>query len=334
MVNNAAPRIVVGIDATPASSTGVQYAALEAHRLGAELDIVHATPGYSDVHGDIPAMDDGTLSDYGQRLLDDAEAIARSTVPTLGMRIRLISGGVVDTLVASAEGALMLVLGAERRSLIGRVWTGDIVGGTAARAHCPVVVVTPEWRPSEQHRRIVVGLKSVTDGARLLTAGFDLAHAGKAELVVVHAWKLLSGYDDIIANHLDRDTYTRRTASLIEPVLNDVKQDYPEVAVRLEILHAQPAFALVDASENADLLLLARPRHPGVPHHLGPVARAVLHESRCPVEILPHHDSGTAGHAAPSPRCRVGGTDGSFGTSLLACAHLVPATSLVNRSTY
>jgi len=48
MVTNTAQRIVVGIDATPASNTGVRYAALEAQRLGAELDIVHATPGYND----------------------------------------------------------------------------------------------------------------------------------------------------------------------------------------------------------------------------------------------------------------------------------------------
>ena len=289
MVTNAAPRIVVGIDATPASNTGVQYAALEAQRLGAELEIVHATPGYSDVHDDIPVMDDGTLSAYGDRLLAEAEAAARSVVPTLSTRTRLISGGVVDTLIASAEGALMLVIGAERRSLAGRIWTGDIVGGTAARAHCPVIVVTPEWKPTAEHRRIVVGLKSVDDAARLITAGLSLAHACKAELVVVHAWKMLSGYDDIIANHVDKDVYIRRTASLVEPVLNELRPAYPDVAVRVEILHRQPAFALVDASATADRLLIARPRHTGVPHHLGPVARAVLRESRCPVEIFPPH---------------------------------------------
>ena len=210
MVTNTAQRIVVGIDATPASNTGVRYAALEAQRLGAELDIVHATPGYNDLHGDIPVLDDGTLSTYGHQLLADAEEVARSTVPTLSMRTRLMSGHVVDTLIASAEGALMLVLGAERRTLVGRIWTGDIVGGTAARARCPVVVVEPEWRPSEEHGRIMAGLKSVDDVPRLVTAGLNLAHACKAELVIVHAWKLLSGYDDIIANHMDRDTYTRR----------------------------------------------------------------------------------------------------------------------------
>jgi nucleotide-binding universal stress UspA family protein len=296
MVTNAAPRIVVGIDATPASNTGVQYAALQAQRLGVQLDIVHATPGYSDVHGDIPAMDDGTLSAYGHQLLAEAEAVALSTAPNLSVRTRLLSGGVVDSLVASTEGALRLVLGAERRSLVGRIWTGDIVGGAAARAHCPVVAVAPEWRPSEEHRRIVVGLKSVDDAAWLISAGLDRAQECKAELVVLHGWKLLSGYDDIISNHMARDTYTRRTANLVEPVLEEARQGYPDVSVRVEILHAQPAFALVDASASADLLLLARPRHPGAPHHLGPVTRAVLRESRCPVEILPHQDNGRVEH--------------------------------------
>jgi hypothetical protein len=40
MPSNPAPRIVVGIDDTAVSVTGVKYAALEAQRLGAELDIV------------------------------------------------------------------------------------------------------------------------------------------------------------------------------------------------------------------------------------------------------------------------------------------------------
>lgn len=294
---NTSSRIVVGIDATPASANGVTYAALEALRLGAELDIVHATPGYSDVHGDIP-IDDHTLAAYGHKLLDDAEAVARSAAPNLSLRTRLLTGGAVSTLVSSAEGALMLVLGAERRSFVGRIWTGDIVGGTAARAHCPVVVVAPEWDPKADRHRIVVGLKSTDNAVELLTAGLALAHERKAELVVVHAWKLPSGYDDIVANRVDAENYGRRTTSMLEPVINDLRQAYPEVAVRIEVLHSQPAFALVNASASADRVLLTRPTHAKILHHLGPVARAVLHEARCPVEILPPMDTEAADHAA------------------------------------
>jgi len=281
------PRVVVGIDDTPASATGVKYAALEAQRLGAELDIVHATPGYSDVHGDLPILNDQMLAIHGQKLLDSAERVAHSEASSVSVRTHLVSGGAVWTLVSATPGAMLLVLGAERRSFVGRIWTGDIVGGVAARAHCPVVVVAPEWVPREGHGRIVVGLKSMDSAAELLDTGLVLAHAKQAELLVVHAWKLPSGYDDIVGNEADAVDYGRRMTSLIEPVINDLRQAHHDVAVRIEVLHAQPALALVKASAGADRILLARPARAGIPHHLGHVARAVLHEARCPVEILP-----------------------------------------------
>ena len=85
MAATTTPRIVVGIDDTPASATGVKYAALEAQRLGAELDIVHATPGYGDLHGDVPLVDDQTLAAFGHKLLRDAEVLARSMAPNLSV---------------------------------------------------------------------------------------------------------------------------------------------------------------------------------------------------------------------------------------------------------
>jgi nucleotide-binding universal stress UspA family protein len=293
MPTHTAPRIVVGIDATPASATGVTYAALEAQRLGADLDIVHATPGYGDFRGDIPVIDDQTLAAYGHRLLTEAEALAHTVVPHLNVRTHLLSGGAVPTLVCTAEGALMLVLGAERRTVAGRIWTGDIVGGAAARSHCAVVVVAPEWEPSAEHGRIVVGLKS-TDDTELIASGLRLAHECKAELVIVHAWKLQSGYDDIIADRVAAADHRGGATSHIEAVVDELRKIYPEVAVRVEVRHAQPASALVGASADADRLLLSRPAHGGTLHHLGAVSRAVLHEARCPVEIVPPRGHGTA----------------------------------------
>lgn len=287
MPTTTAPRIVVGVDDTAASATGVKYAALEAQRLGAELDIIHAAPGYSDVHGDLPILNDQMLAIHGQKLLDAAERVAHFEASDLSVRTRLVSGGAVSTLVSAAHGAMLLVLGAERRSFVGRLWTGDIVGGVAARAHCPVVVVAPEWVPGRGPGRIVVGLKTMDTAAELLDAGLALAHARQAELVVVNAWKLRSGYDDLVGNQADALDYGRRMTSLIEPVLHDLRTSYHDVPVRIEVLHTQPALALVRASAGADRVLLARPTRASVLHHLGPVARAVLQEARCPVEILP-----------------------------------------------
>jgi len=288
VTNTHSAHLLVGVDGTPAGNSGVKFAALEAHRLGLALHIVHVTPGYGDAQPELPIIDDGTLTAYGRRLVEEACATAKALVPDLEVETRVVSGGTVPTLAASSKEAAAIVLGAERRSFVGRVWTGDIVAGVAARATCPVLVVAPEWDPNIDHGRVVVGLRKLETARPLLEAGLALASDRKAELVVLHAWKLQSGYDDIVANRVDGEEYGRRETALIEPLLNELRGDtYRQVPVRIEVLHTQPAFALVHASTNADRLLISRPEHGGLFHHLGAVTRAVLHEARCPVEVLP-----------------------------------------------
>lgn len=294
--NTQSAHIIVGVDGTPAGNSGVKFAALEAHRLGAALHIVHVTPGYGDAQPELPIIDDGTLTAYGRRLVEEACTTARALVPDLEVETRVVSGGVVPTLAASSKDAAAIVLGAERRSFVSRVWTGDVVAGVAARATCPVLVVAPEWDRTIDHGRVVVGLRKVATARPLLAAGLALASDRNAELVILHAWKLQSGYDDFVTNRVDSDDYGRRETALIEALVNDLRGDtYREVPVGVQVLHAQPAFALVNASTQADRLLISRPRHGGLFHHLGAVARAVLHEARCPVEILPAA-VGSGGH--------------------------------------
>lgn len=281
------PPVVVGVDGTPAGYRGVRYAALEARRLGVGLRIVHVTPGYPPSGPALPIIPDGTLHTSDLKLLAEAGTQAHAVVPDLNVDTHLLAGSsTVRTLAACSQDASLLVLGTERQSFAERVWTGDVVAGMAAQASCPVVVVPPDWEPSEEHRKIVVGLKSTDDCVGLLAAGLSLAHARTAELVVVHAWKLPAAYDDIVANRVSSDEHRRQQTGLIEPVLQELRQSCPEVPVRIEVLHAQPAWALVNASTQADRLVIMRPTRGGVLHHLGAVARAVLREAHCPVEVI------------------------------------------------
>jgi nucleotide-binding universal stress UspA family protein len=280
------PPVVVGVDGTPAGYRGVQYAALEARRLGVGLRIVHVTPGYPPSGPALPIIPSGTLQTYGLELLAEAGTQASAVVPDLDVDTQLLAGSsTARTLAACGQDAPLLVLGTERQSFAERVWTGDVVAGVAAQASCPAVFVPPDWEPSEEHRRIVVGLKSTDDIVGLL-AGLSLAHARNAELVVVHAWKLPAAYDDIVANRVASDEHARQQTGLIEPVLQEIRQSCPEVPVRIEVLHAQPAWALVNASTKADRLVIMRPARGGAFHHLGAVARAVLREAHCPVEVI------------------------------------------------
>jgi nucleotide-binding universal stress UspA family protein len=285
--NNEAPTVVVGVDETPAGQKGVRYAALEARRLGARLSIVHVTPGYTPAAG-VPAAPEDLLQAYGLELLEKARKNAQAAVPNLEVDTTLIAGNTsVQGLVKSSHAAALVVLGAERRSFPGRVWTGDIVAGVAARAACPVVVVPPEWEAAHDHGRVVVGVKDSESAAALVSAGLALADELGDDLVIVHAWKAPSGYDDIISTRTYADEYGLQQTTVLEPLVQAHRAEHHDVTVRIEVVHEQPAHALARVSGNADRLLISRPRHGGNLHHLGFVARAVLHNAHCPVQIHP-----------------------------------------------
>jgi nucleotide-binding universal stress UspA family protein len=62
---------------------------------------------------------------------------------------------------------------------------------------------------------------------------------------------------------------------------------YADVPVEIDVVQGQPAKAVVDASRTADLLVIIR-RPLAFPFgSLGGTGRAILRESRCPVEVLP-----------------------------------------------
>ena len=280
--------VIAGVDGTTGGKRGVRYAALEAARLGLPLSIVHVSPGETDGRASSDAVEQGTLRDYGLELLEGACALARDAVPDIDLDSRLVPGGsVVAGLTACSERAALLVLGGERRSFVGQVWTGDIVAGVAARAHSPVAVVPDEWEPGDGVGRVVVGLKDTERSGDLVGRGMALAHELGTELVVVHAWMAPSGYDDIIATRSYQTEYNAALLADIQPLVDAHRRAHPDVRVRIEVLHVQPAFALVKASAGAARLLIARPSHGRALHHLGGVGRAVLRESHCPVEVRP-----------------------------------------------
>jgi len=145
-------RMVVGVDGSASSYGGLHFAAGEAARVGAELDVVHArgepdrcalpTGGLlsseSAAHGD-------DLEKASQRLLEEMSGPFRagSGIGPAPASVELISveGDAANTLLATAEGADLLVVGS--RGLGG--FAGLLLGSVSQRclhhATCPVAVV-------------------------------------------------------------------------------------------------------------------------------------------------------------------------------------------------
>ena len=283
--------VVVGVDGSERGYAGVRYAVREAQRLGLTLDLVHVSPGYLPV-GPLLTIPDGSLQNYARSVLARATLVAAETAPEVPVVAHHLSGARIDALVGFAGQAALLVLASRDLSVMDRIWTGATVTGVVSRASCPLVVVPSSWEPSVPRGRIVVGFKTPQHATDLLGAAFARADELGAELEVLHAWKLQGVYDDMIASSAEEDGANAQALALIEPLLVDFRQAYPQVKAYVRVVHRRPAGALIGASARADRLVVITAAHGSRLHHLGRTARSLLREAQCPVEVIaPSHDA-------------------------------------------
>lgn len=278
--------VVVGADGSERGYTGVRYAAEEATRRGVPLDVVHVIPGYLPV-GPFLVIPEGSLQEFGSAIVDRAAHVATEQVPGLTVTRHLLSGNRVRELIAFSRDAALLVLAARHLSVLDHLMTGATVTAVVSRATCPVVVVPVDWKPPQtSHRRVVAGYKSSHHSAELFESAFPVAEELGAELVVLHAWKLEGVYDDVISGRVEEARWNAEERALIETSLTGYRESFPDVTVRVVVVHDRPTHALVHASRTADRVVLVKPAHGAPLHHLGTTARAVLRMSACPVEMV------------------------------------------------
>jgi nucleotide-binding universal stress UspA family protein len=278
--------VVVGADGSERGYVGVRYAAEEAARRGVPLDVVHVMPGYVPV-GPFLMIPEGSLQEFGASVADRAAKMAVDQVPGISVTRHLLVGNRVRELLRFSWGADLLVLAARHLNVMEHLMTGATVTAVASRARCPVTVVPVDWhRPDSLRRRVVAGFKSSRHSAELFEDAFAVAEALEAELVVLHAWKLAGMYDDVISGRIEEKRWNAEERALIETHLAGYRETFPNVKVRVVVVHDRPAHALVHASRTADRLVLVKPAHGARLHHLGTTARAALRMSACPVEIV------------------------------------------------
>jgi nucleotide-binding universal stress UspA family protein len=280
--------VVAATDGSHGSLAAVRYAASAAQGRGVPLELVHVVPACLPV-GPFPAVPDADIRRSGNTTLQHSMAAAVVAAPGLEVVTTLLIGSRVDAIVRHTHEAALLVVGAAPHGRMERLWTGSVVTGIAARATCPVAIVPRNATapPAGAARRIVVGLKSPEHATHLLGAAFALARQTQSDLSVVHAWHLLSGYDDAMAERTARPEWLLEQERILEDALIDHRMAFPDVQVDVELVHGQAAFVLVDASRAADVLLISRPGHGGLVHYLGSTARAVIRDAECVLEVFP-----------------------------------------------
>ncbi|MFE6508767.1 universal stress protein [Nocardioides sp. NPDC057767] len=283
-------RILVGIDGGEGGRAAIAYAAAEAGRDDADLwlmhvslsepaDVVHPYPWLSQDH-----------RRSGMELLRKAADEAATFVGADHVNGTLLEGRVVHGLVHSAAEARLVVLGDDRKHGLEHIVTGSITHRVAGHAPVPVVVVPTGWSDEEPARRVLVAVKDCESSAGLIAQALKHAADRDAELVVLHAWQLDTVYDDMTLGHLDMNGWEKAARRALDEGLGRARRRMPHasgVEVRVDVRHGQPARVIADAAVNADLLVIGRRRHSFPLGRLGSTGRALIRESRCPVEVQP-----------------------------------------------
>jgi nucleotide-binding universal stress UspA family protein len=290
MVKQTNLPVVVGVDGSEQGERALRYAVAEARRRECGVLLVNAVHETAPMAAMLPLYSVEAFAEVGRRLVDEAAGLVREIDSGIEVTTSVRGGSRVGVLVDAAEHASVVVLGHRSRSRAGRVLTHSTTTGVAARAHCPVVSVPDGYVAGEQRGRVVVGIDQSEASHDALDVAFGEARRRKAALVALHAWRLPTAYDDIDYSRIAVDEWMSMAGEEIEKTLAPFREVYPDVEVEVDLRHEYAGPALLGATEEADLVVVGRRGH-GAPLgiYLGSLARLLIREAKCPVEVTPQH---------------------------------------------
>ena len=144
------PRVVVGIDGSPASMEALHWAFDEARRLGARLVVVHAWH-LPMVDPYLPySIDVGLFTDAARQVLDAAVSAMPHGPHDPKVEKVLVMDSAAHALLEAADRADLVVVGSHGRGAISELLLGSVSHQVVNRAPCPVVVVRPTPHHTEE----------------------------------------------------------------------------------------------------------------------------------------------------------------------------------------
>ncbi|MEU1202903.1 universal stress protein [Streptomyces sp. NPDC005813] len=281
--------IVVGVDGSEPSLRAVDWAADEAALRGLPLRLVNASQ-WERYEGTHLAEDLGKPSEQvmAEDIVDAAVSRARGRHPDLEISAEVLPEEPEYVLVRESRTASLLVTGTRGRSGLAEALLGSVSLTVAGHAHCPMVVVRGDNpATSGTYGRIVVGVGEKPWGSAAVRFAVDEARRRGVTVEAVRAWRCPA--HEAADHPLPAGEPARLHEQQAVDTLREVLKEAPaDVEVHRSTAEANARTLLVDASGNADLVVIGarrRPRHFGL--QMGRVAHGVLNHSSCPVVIVP-----------------------------------------------
>lgn len=186
----------------------------------------------------------------------------------------------VSVLLRAGHESFPLVTGSRGRSALAGMLLGSVSLAVAARAVCPVVVVSGRERNRQgSFGRGVVGVGDSTESAAGVPFAFREAGSADAPSMPYGAWRLPAHehVDHPLVVDDDARAHEERASTLLTDALRDAVWDHLQVDVHQQSVEGPAHEVLLEASADANLIMvsaLRRHGHFGLP--LGRVAHALL----------------------------------------------------------
>jgi nucleotide-binding universal stress UspA family protein len=277
--------VLVGVDGSEHSRQALKWAADEAKRRGALLRIIYAELREPK---NLPAWYEPGSSDLspGQAIVDDAYGLVATRHPSVVARAEVAESPAALALTAASRSAELLVVGARGRGGFEELLLGSVSDRCIQLAGCPVVVVhtDPDDRPLRAvPPRIVVGIDGSVGSTRALRWALDEAKLRSASVEAAFVWQYPPTGAFALGPARGYEVVSRE---IIDAAKESAETWAPEVTFTAEARFDGTVPALLDASREADLLVVGSRGHAGFKHALlGSVAHQCARHANCAVAI-------------------------------------------------
>jgi len=284
--------IVVGADSSVAARRAISWALAEAATHGHNVRLVRSyEPAITSVGlgygGVIPEGVVADLREFEQGELETIVASAAAETPTVSVTGRLVVGNAAMSLLTQ-DDASMIVVGSRGRGGFRGLLLGSVSQQVATHARTPIVVVRG---PSDRDRShvVVVAVDGSPASRDAVQFAFDFASRHAMALRAVHAWEVpfFDGPGVTVPVTLALDQVKDEEIRLTAEAIAGWSQKYPDVAVSQQAIHGSAERVVIDATSDADLIVVgSRGRGGFTGLLLGSVSQALLHHSDCPVAVI------------------------------------------------
>lgn len=284
--------VVAALDGSHRDAAVIDWAAAEAAALSAPLHLVHAvdlgTPlsAYGELLTSPEIVD--RVEQESTRVVVDARAHVESTHPCLPVSTALPTGSPSGALMASAQGARVLVVGSARKNRAERIVLGTTSMSVVAHAPCPVVLV-PENASTKGDGRVVVGIDGSAHSRLAFDHALDAAALRGRTVTTVTSWNVEVEGGVVVTEPgtPEWEAVDSRYRRMAESTIEAARRAHPEIEVTVEVRHGRAADSLVEVAEGGDLLLVGSRGRGGFRGMLlGSVTQRVLALATCPVAVL------------------------------------------------